>query len=465
MSSVSAASTPTSEASPFEGWSEKWWRDRAVWWAILFSLYVRGLTLAYWLPTRCIRDECGYLLLAGRIVNGHGLTPSGSGWLWAPGYPYLLAVHELLFDGGGAARVTQLVLTPVMLIFAWKLGGQLGGRRAARWALALFALSPTLTFFSMQLWSESVYTTLLMGALLAMTWTRQGGPARGVLPGLLVGLCVLFRGVATYMLPIFAVGLLWGRLRSRSAWASVGALALGAALTVGPWAVHASQRWEGLVLSDRTMGQMMWLGNNDFPPVTFDYGNGLLTDALYEGVTSTGRPHCEKTGPVAWDACEVANGKRWIREHPAEFLRRVPVRLAQLFNPHSFLTRHLRWGKWGFMPEALREGLIAMTVLWSGVAVLGGTTGLLARGRGALAVVTGGILLYHVAAIGMLAGLTRYRVPLDALGLLWAAALLAWLRPSFKQLWNTPWRMLTCLFLLCFLVPLMLYSLPLGYPK
>ena len=43
------------------------------------------------------------------------------------------------------------------------------GRRAARWAAALVALSPTLIFFSVRLWSESLYLTVLLGALWALT--------------------------------------------------------------------------------------------------------------------------------------------------------------------------------------------------------------------------------------------------------------------------------------------------------
>ena len=41
--------------------------------------------------------------------------------------------------------------------------------------------------------------------------TTQKALQHAALTGLLVGVCVLFRGVATYMLPIFCVALIWRR--------------------------------------------------------------------------------------------------------------------------------------------------------------------------------------------------------------------------------------------------------------
>ena len=49
----------------------------------------------------CVRDECTYLRLSERILEGEGMTAS-NGWIWAPGYPFLLALHEGL-TGYGAA--------------------------------------------------------------------------------------------------------------------------------------------------------------------------------------------------------------------------------------------------------------------------------------------------------------------------------------------------------------------------
>ena len=68
-----------------------------------------------------------------------------------------------------------------------------------------------------------------------------------------------------------------------------------------------------------------------------------------------------------------AGGVAWIKENPGEFVSRIPMRLAQLMNPHSFLTRHLRWTKWKEIQGPFRESLYYLVVLWSFIGALGGT--------------------------------------------------------------------------------------------
>ena len=45
---------------------------------------------------------------------------------------------------------------------------------------------------------------------------------------------------------------------------------------MAPYSIYISKKMDAMVISDRTLGQMMWLGNNTFDPITFDYGNGQL---------------------------------------------------------------------------------------------------------------------------------------------------------------------------------------------
>ena len=65
-------------------------------------------------------------------------------------------------------------------------------------------------------------------------------------------------------------------------------------------------------------------------------------------------------------------------------------------------------------------------VLWLG------TLGLVLYGRGGRGLLVSGIWLYHVAAISLLAGLTRYRVPLEPLLMIYAA----W----FVTEWGSHWK-------------------------
>lgn len=449
--------------------STAWTRDRVLWGALVVGLVLRVAPLVLWPGGQCTRDECTYQVLARAIVAGRGLTTPEE-WLWAPGHPYLLAVFLWAFGTVQAVKGLEIVLAVLSIALMYRIAERVADRGAARWAAWLYAVHPTLVYFTGTLWSEVIYAFLLLGAVLGLLWSRDGRWTRALLPGVLVGLCVLFRGVATYMAPVFAIAALWPvgeawpdawRRRWRHAIAVVAAIVL----TVAPYSVTASLRHGGLIISDATLGQMMWLGNNDFAPVTFDYGNGMLQSRAYTPLKKTGRPHCAKSLPAAqWDRCEVRNGVAWIRAHPEAFVRRVPMRLAQLLDPHTFLTRHVRWGKWPGLPFEVREGLCAYVALTSFLVVIGGTIAAWARAAGPFGALSVGIVGYHVLAIAMLAGLSRYRLPLEPLWMIWLAAALASPRATWRALRSRPGRLVAAAVTVLLLLPLMLWYLPAGIP-
>lgn len=415
---------------------QAWRTDRALRGIVLAAVVLRLAALVALMGKPCLRDECTYQLLVDAILDGRGMVGSG-GWLWAPAYPFLLAAHTSVTGLATSVQLTQVAAAAFGVVAVYALARRVAVDHprteiVARVAAGLYALDPTAIFFSASLWSEALYTPLLLALLLAVARAREDKDllGRGVLVGVLLGASVLFRGVALTLLPAVLVGLLLGRW-TKEARGQVLAALLSATLIVAPYSVWASQRFGGLVVSDRTLGQMMWLGNNDFPPVTFDHGVGLRTEAELEALEHVGRPHCPTPKrPARQDDCEVAHGKAWIAAHPGEFLRRVPLRVAQLVNPHSFLTRHLRQAEHGF-PAALVEALVVTVVAFSAVSLLGGTLGYVAwaepwRARAAgraEAASIGLVVLAHVAAIAALAGLSRYRVPLVPAWSIFAAML------------------------------------------
>ncbi len=438
-------------------------QDRVLLWALAIGFLLRVVPMLLWIDKPCVRDECTYIEIAESIMAGKGMIGT-NGWLWAPAYPTLMALHGLVFGFPGTVQISQLIVAVASIGMLYELTEGEFGRPAARIAAWTYALSPTLVFYTASMWSEILYSGLLLAALLALRWARGGGVDRGWAPGILAGLCILFRGVATYMLPIFAIALVWGRWRDKSAWTGAAGAMLAAALVVAPYSAYASYKFDGLVISDRTLGQMMWLGNNEFAPMTFDWGNGSLTKQEYESEAAKGREHCKiKKDPVRRDDCEVEQGKAWILAHPAEFVARMPERAAQLLNPHSFLTRHLRWGRWQGLPDAVDEALIGLVVAFSFVTMVGGTIGLGARGRGWYAAAAGLVVLYHVGAIALLAGLSRYRVPLEPLWMVYVGALLADPAAAWAALRANIVRGVVTAALTGILLVLMLRFLPAGW--
>jgi len=408
--------------------------------AMLIGFLLRIVPVMVWLSWPCVRDECTYLRLSERILDGDGMTAS-NGWIWAPGYPVLVSIHEWFTGYGAGIKTTQCIASAGVMVLLFHLSRRFANAKVGRVAVWMYALSPTQIFFAQSLWSECLYGGLLLlgvwffeqATTVSSGEQETSGLKKALLTGVLVGICVLFRGVATYMLPIFCVALIWRRWTSRIAWKQSVVLIFGTVLMVGPYSTYASKKFGSFMISDRTLGQMMWLGNNDFEPIAFDWGNGPLSNLAFERHTKSGREPCaKKKQPVARDKCQTKAGIDWIKSNPQTFIERVPLRIAQMMNPHSFLTRHLRWGNMQGIPRWVDEAIIAVNVAWNLMILWLGTIGLVLYGHRGKGLLVSGIWLYHVAAISLLAGLTRYRVPLEPLLMIYAG----W----FVVNWGSNWQ-------------------------
>lgn len=454
-----------------------WWRDPWFWTAVAVGVVLRALPMLVWGwdSNLCTRDECIYKIVARPILEGEGLGLAPKGWLPAPGFPYLLAACHSLFGAFETVKWVHVALLLPTAAFLHDLARRLDAPRAAPLVAWAVALHPTLVFFAGTLWTETVYTALLAGTVWGVAWARQGTAPRAIVPGFLLGATVLSRGVATYLAPLVVLALLAPPVlrASRSAWRDAFrerlrhglAFALALALCVLPYSVQATARWGHPVISDATLGHVIALGNDDYPPVTFDFMNGQLTGRQYARTLRSGRRDCPHTGdPIDHDRCEVDRAVEWILEHPATFVARVPVRLAQLVNPHSFLTRHVRWHYWPGLPWALKEGLLGWQAIHSALVVLAGTFAVWLRARGPMGLLIVGTVAYHVGVIAALYGLTRFRLPLEPL---WLVFLLAWaVEPSaLREAWREErWRVWGGLVSVALLAPLVGWFAWTGWP-
>lgn len=449
-----------------------WRRDRWLWAAVVLGVLLRLLPMLLWDVADCVRDECIFRARATDILDGKGLTLTDKGWLPAPGYPYLLAASKALTGAFWPVKIPQILLAAVCMVLLHRIGDRLAGLGVARTSAWLFALHPTLIFFATTLWVETIYVFLLVLASWALLRAREGAGWGTVVSGAAIGFAILFRGVATYLPPVFVLGALWPdrgerpleafRRRGKHALA----LVLATVLVVAPWSLHASQRYGGFLVSDATAGHVLFLGNNDFPPITFDYGNGVLTGETYARHLQTGRRPCPRGPlPVESNACEMQAALDWIRQNPRVFVERIPMRLAQLFNPNSFLTRHVRWGHWEGLPFVVKEGLAVFVVLTSALVVLGGTAAVWARARGVYAVISVGVVLYTCATIAVAYGMTRFRLPLEVLWLPWTAMFCVDPKGVVRALLDHPIRAAGLILTVPALLALMAWYLPTGFPR
>jgi hypothetical protein len=351
-------------------------------------------------------------------------------------------------------KYTQVLVSSIV---GFLLYGMSKDEKKGLWTVGLYMLSPVQIFFAQSLWSETIYGFILV--LCVWLFHKR---ATSIWMGLLLSCGILLRGVSLYLLPIFG-WFLWRRKQSLIL------LLMTVFICVGPYSLYASRKFERLIISDRTLGQMMWLGNNDFSPMTFDWGTGAISNFSFERSKKKDVYGCpprpkKKSTEIRnrWSMerqdCLVQKGQAWILDHPKEFLERIPIRLAQLSNPHSFLTRHIRTGGWRGLSEWTDEFLvlwgagISMLVLWFG------SIGLVVRRKTERGRFVLSILLYHVLAIAFLAGLSRYRVPLEPLLMLYAGDFLG---GGWKEIDRSSLRI--SFLALCVLTPLMLWHLPAGW--
>jgi 4-amino-4-deoxy-L-arabinose transferase-like glycosyltransferase len=440
----------------------------------LVGFLVRLVPILIWGDIECTRDECIYKGMGERILAGDGLTVSKKGWLAAPGYPYTLAFSAIYLGKMQAVKRIQLLLAVVSTGVMYQLGLRVGqAKRAGRIAAWLYALHPTLAYYVGTMWTETFYSTFLILAALAAVWAREGRARRGLLVGLSIGLTMLYRGAATYLLPIYIVGILWPEeLRLaviketlRSYWRHAALMVVAAVVVVGPYSVHASGRHGGFMVTDATLGHVAYLGDNTFEPLTFDYGNGMLTGTIYARYLRSGRKPCSRrVPPVKSSDCEVERALRWAKNHPYEFFSRIPMRCAQLLNPHTFLSRHVRWGYWPGLPLILKELLVLYVAAFSFLVVIVGTVAAFAWARGVYGVVAVGTVVYHVVTVAGLYGMSRFRLPLEPLWMVYVALLIAEPGETLRLLRQSRWRIGGAIVLTPVLFWLMIWFVGTGFP-
>jgi len=470
--------------TPFDwvGWAQ----DRWLWGLLALALVLRVLPMLLWPQFECIRDECIYRAMADSIRNGNPLPVSNKGWLPSPGYPYLLAFCKTVFGSYFSIKILQIILSVATTYFMYGIGFRMGAdptrpnvvaarQRTARIAAFLFAVHPTLAWFTNTQWIETIYIFFVLGSMLFLMAARTGKPAVAMLSGLFLGCGMLFKGVATYMPPFFILAAVfpWDAPWSAGAWfrslkvrsGHLAAFVLGILITVGPYSVYASKRHGGFLVVDATVGHVLFLGNNDFPPLTFDYGNGMLTQPLFGKYLRAGRRPCNReVSPVLSSGCEVEAVVDWAKTNPDKFVERIPVRLAQMFNPNSFLTRHVRWGYWTGLPWWAKEGLSLSIVLSSISLTWLGTVAAWGRARGPYAWMAVSAVLYTLATTMLSYGMTRFRLPLEVLWIPYLALFLAQPRATWQAVVSSPARLAGVFVTLPALVVLTLWYLPTGFP-
>ncbi|MEW6750969.1 MAG: glycosyltransferase family 39 protein [Candidatus Latescibacterota bacterium] len=357
-----------------------------------------GVRLAYVSVEHSVppQDTPDYDEIALNLLRGEGFVARGA-WhghelhSWRPPfYPCFLAlVYGSLGYSHGAVRVVQACVGAGTALLVWDLGRRLMPA-AALTAGLLAALYGPLVSSSYEVMSETWFTflgVLSLSRLARATRGQDPGRDRLLLGGCAVGLAALTRPVGLLLLPAFALPAVLAGGRQgirRTAWVAVGLACVMAPWTLRNWRVH------GAIVPLTTQGGFIVArANAAVPDWRVPDGWGIARE-VFERVP------CEVERDRLW----MRQGLQYIGSHPGHYLRLAGERFLRF---------------WYFLRPDYNAWFVAVLPfflggLWlygrqDGFVLLGAYTG--------ISVLVFAFVLY---------GSTRFRLPLEPLFLLFAAA-------------------------------------------
>jgi 4-amino-4-deoxy-L-arabinose transferase-like glycosyltransferase len=394
MTAVTPSTTdldaPPSEATAIRG--RRWPvsdRDRL----LLTGIVVVGVVLRVaWSvyaarPPEGLQDPALYTLYGDQIAAGRGYRlPDGAPTAYYPvGYPALLGAVFWLADHTplpswrpGLVAGLNVAMAAVSLVLVFEVARRAFDRRVALVGTGLLAIFPNLVFHTALPLTETVFNTLSLAAVLVLVatdWRRRHVGAL-VAFGLLVGAAALVRPPSLAFLPAMLVAGWWGaRWGWREAGRALAVSGLAAAAVIAPWTVRNAEVMTSPVLISTNTGDNLCIGNNPDANGAFQMPASCLA-----GFDHLERPEYE----LARDAHGRRKALEYLREHPTEQLRLVPLRLYHTFRHDTDGLRAAEsYDQDPFIPTGTRRVLevVANGVYFATLAGALASVPLLLRGR------------------------------------------------------------------------------------
>ena len=370
-------------------------------------------------------DEVEYVRVARDLLAGRGWVFYESWrWLRAPLYPLFLAGSLGMASanpGLSTAEALHLAALPNLLLsvglvyLIYRLTVELtpgGERRPALTAAGVAAVLQTNATFASLYMSETLFSVLFAGGLLALaSWRRRGGVARAACAGGLLGLACLTRSAALIFLPAAGLWMAWLAWGGGARWARVlapsAALALGAAVVIAPWTARNCLAYEECILIETGGSYNLWAFYA--PRESLEEINRAL-----EAIAS----------PVARADEATRRGLARLREDPLIVPRKIPEEWVRLWGVKPIQDRFLMASPYSDPPPALFLSALVLDDLLYLLVLCGAPFGLALARRDTLAALLGVWVGLFVAATLVTHGEGRYRhflfmalIPLAAVAL------------------------------------------------
>jgi 4-amino-4-deoxy-L-arabinose transferase-like glycosyltransferase len=412
---------------------------------------VRWAVMEWTFPVRLAGDELYYVDVAENLARD-GVARSGDTRAWhPPAHPFLLS---LVIPAGEPSDQTplhrmlllQVGLGTAIVLLTVLLGEALFDRRTGLVAGLIAAVDPSLIAFSHYLWSENLYTVVLVGGLLiVVTGRRAHGFAHAVAAGVVFGIGALTREVASV---VGALAALWWLAtaaqpeRPRALLKGV-VLCTVAAACVVPWTVR-NYRVFGRLVPVSTEGWFVAAESNvlEAPDWMMTWGPKR---AAFKSAYMAMPGELERMDFARRYALDTI-----AAEQPGWIFKKLLRNCTQLFTPDSSLLYKISLGTYGPLSSGATYALMAVSVATYSLIFLAGTLGIAAaRGDGRLllpCLVIGGSVIVHVLTVATV----RYRLPWMPLFIIYASSAIVRRRVLLASMSRTRWLVLAAVWIFFF---------------
>lgn len=408
---------------------------------LLLSLLLRGAAAVYLgdevvvLPGTS--DQLSYHHLALRVLDGHGFSFGEDWWPatradeptahWSFLYTfYLVAVYGIFGPHPLAARLLQAVI--VGLLQPWliyQLGRQLFNQKVGLWAALLTAVYAYFIYYAATLMTEPFYISAILGALLLAIRLARPPEVRGnhlllsLALGLTLGIAVLLRQLFLLLIPFLLAWMFWASLRGHAHLRLIH-YALPVVVVVAmvvPFSLYNAQRFGQFVLLNTNSGYAFFWGNHPYYGTHFQ---PILSEEEYLSLLPVDQLYLDE---AALDKELLRRGMQFVFDDPGRYLQlslsRIPAYFEFLPSAESGtlsnLSRVLSFGiLWPFM-------LIGLILAWRRRSH---------RFWDALATPKFLLVLFALVYTGIHVltwTLIRYRLPVDAVLLVFAGVTFDWI--------------------------------------
>lgn len=394
--------------------------------AVLFAVFLVHVLAAVLSRNGLVRDDAESYVLLGRNLSegaGYVFERGGHPTSWrAPGYPVFLAgifwtsnalglgAQQLLL-----ARLAHAALWVLTAYCVYRLALHSVGERDGLVAAGTAGFYPCFIGFTGLMWSESLFTCLFMGAVLAVSALGERKPVWYWLgTGVLLGAAVLTRSTAIVLLPAVAL-LAWLRKKERS-FEAAAIITVAAVLVVGAWSARNHAVHGRFILVESNAGFNLYAGNRPTTPIPFAWRSldTVHLDPEYQRLTagtSEGEAHAALT----------AAGKQHMLARPLRTAVLAVTKTIDFWLPDFFVARNVNSGALGAAYRRYWIPILPLTALSFLVVTVAAARHMLTRLSAWYVRFSAAIIALYTLPHAIVFGVSRHHLPLMPLIIVLAA--------------------------------------------